>query len=159
MCTLKREIPLPQSLLSVPSLRPVQSREQLINPVLVCDGSIYSLVSASLLTQGKVEQMLRTVSFQGHCLPYLFIFHSATGALVGSLQLVHPKASPSASTNCCSPPFPRLVMEKLSSSPLENALGCCIHKQVTITQTCPGLSPQDPGVPQRGHKTMLCYTQ
>lgn len=45
---------------------------------------------------------------------------------MGSLQLVHPKASPSASTNCCSPPFPRNVMEKFSSSPLENTLGCCI---------------------------------
>lgn len=68
----KTEIPFPWSLLSVLSLWPVQSGEQLINLVLVCDGAICFLVSASLLIQGKVEQILRTVSFQGRCLPYLF---------------------------------------------------------------------------------------
>lgn len=68
----KRENPFPWSLLSVLSLWAVQFREQLINPVLVCDEAICSLVPASLPTQGKVEQILRTVSFQGHCLPYLF---------------------------------------------------------------------------------------
>lgn len=67
----KREIPFPWSLLSILSLWLVQSSQQLINPVLVCDGTISSLHSASLLTQGKVEQVLKTVSFPGHRLPYL----------------------------------------------------------------------------------------
>lgn len=99
----KREIPFPWSFLSISSLWPVQSREQLINLLLVCDGAVCSLISASLLTQGKVEQLPEN-SFLPKTLFALFIFHSAKGALVGSLPLVHPKASPPAFTNCSSSP-------------------------------------------------------
>lgn len=97
----KRENPFPP----LCSLWLVQPRKQLINAVLIWDGALCSLVSASLLTQGKLEQILRTVSFQGHCLPHLFFtVHWSTGALVGSLQLVCPKAPPPAFTSCNSPP-------------------------------------------------------
>lgn len=101
----KREIPFPQSLLSFSqSGRSGPGNRRLIQSK-VCDGAVCFLVSEPLPTQGKVKQILRTVSFQGHCLPYLFFtVHWSTGTLVGSLQLVCPKASPSAFTGCNSPP-------------------------------------------------------
>lgn len=68
----QREISFPWSVLSILLVWLVQSMEQLINLVSVCDGAVCSLVSSLLLAQRKVEQTLRTVSFQGHCLPYLF---------------------------------------------------------------------------------------
>lgn len=68
----QREISFPWSIPSILSVWLVQSREQLINLVSVCDGAVCSLVSASHRAQRKVEQILRTVSFQGHCFPYLF---------------------------------------------------------------------------------------
>lgn len=76
-------------------------REQLIN--LVCDGAVCSLVSALLLSQRKVEQTLRTVSFQGHCLPYLFFTVLKEHWWV-PFNLPMPKASLSAFTTCNSPP-------------------------------------------------------
>lgn len=72
--------------------------QELINLALACDMAVCSLVSASLHTQGKTEQILRTVSLQG--LFAIFVSHSGKGALVGSLQLVRPNASPTAFASC-----------------------------------------------------------
>lgn len=91
------EILFPLSLISVLSLWQVQSRRELVNLVLACDVAVCSLVSALLHIQGKVEQILSTVSLQGL---FCLVSHSGKGALVGSLQLVHPKASPTAFTSC-----------------------------------------------------------
>lgn len=92
------EILFPLSHISVLSCWQVQSRRELINLALACDMDVCSLVSASLHTQGRTEQILRTVSLQG--LFAVFVSHTGKGALVGSLQLVRPNASPTAFTSC-----------------------------------------------------------
>lgn len=67
------EILFPLSHISVLSLWQVQSRRELINLALACDVAVCSLVSSSLHTHGKTEQILRTVPFCKDFLPYLFL--------------------------------------------------------------------------------------
>lgn len=127
----QREISFPWSVLSVFSVWLVQCREQLIN--LVCDGAVCSLVSALLLSQRKVEQTLRTVSFQGHCLPYLFFTVLKVHWWV-PFNLPTPEVPLSAFTTWNS----SLVSQESGLEiyflfSLKNTLGCCFHKQIPIT--------------------------
>lgn len=74
--------------------------EQVISPVLVHDGTVCPSITSYLGKGGGDTEN----SFLPRTLFALFIFHSAKGALVGSLQLVHPKAFLSAFSKCNSPP-------------------------------------------------------
>lgn len=153
----KREIPFPWSLLSISSPWPVQSREQLINLLLVCDGAVCSPVSASLLTQGKVEQALEN-SFLPKMLFALFIFHSAKEALVGgSLPLVHPKVSPPAFTNRSSPPRSQdLSLESYHPLHQRTRWGAALTNKLPSHGLLPGCHHRMLGCPK---ETTLFYAQ
>lgn len=143
----KREVLFPLSLTSVLSLWPVQSRSELINLDLVCDGTNCSLDSASLLTQGKVEHILRAVSFRGHFSAWI-VFHSAKGSMVGPSNC--PKASPTAFTNCNSPGLVTISYLFYQRMPWSAAFTNKLPSYKLLLSYQHG-----PGMAQSGDKTMM----
>lgn len=152
----KREIPFSWRVLSILSLWPVQSREQLINQVLLCDGAIHSLSQHHFLARERQSRYWERFSFQGHCLPYLGLTVLKEHWWV-PCNLSIPKFLHQHSQTATHHLTPKTCNWKAIISSIKERLGV-LHSQVTITQTFPGLSPQNPGVPQRWHKNMFNFS-
>lgn len=122
--------PMECPLCSLSLASPVQSREQLINLVSSLWQSCFS-PGLSITSCPKKGGADTENSFLPRTLSALFIFRSSKGALVGSLQLAHPKISLPAFTNCNSP---CIGVEKLFSFPFKEQLGV-LHSQTSSHHT------------------------